>query len=123
MDVRTPDVYKTETLADPSVESMIDDFEKVRLLSLEEAHIQCESKWDSFQNVLEHLKRIGKYDKQVQEIYDILSILLYKHAYHIKDTLTEETHRWIEEHLKMIRISQEDRDKLTEVFMMIRFNE
>jgi hypothetical protein len=123
MDVRTPDLYRMETLVDPSVQTTVDDFEKVRLLSLEEAHTQCEETWNSFQPVLDHLKRIGKYDKTIQDIYDVLSILLYKYAYHVKDTLTEEAHEWIETHLKTIRIQQEERDRLSQVFMLIRFNE
>lgn len=129
MDVRTPDRYKMETLNDSlsvnslSVDSLVDDFEKVRMISLEEATTQCETTWDSFQPVLNHLKRIGRYDKTVQDIHDTLSVLLYKYSYQIYDTLTEESHLWIEENLKKIRIDKEDRESLSEVFMRIRFNE
>jgi hypothetical protein len=112
MDVRAPDCYKTETLLDslPEIRQPVDEdeVELAILASLEEEYKQleqCSSQWDRFQEILNRLKRIGNYDKNVLQLYEILSIYLYKYAYHIYEALSEETYQFIQTHLKRVRMT------------------
>ena len=119
MDVRSPDAYKMETLA----ETTMDEIELAILASLEEEYKQsekCSILWDSFQEILSRLKRIGNYDKNVLQVYEILSINLYKYSYQIYERLSEETYRWIETHLKRIRCTPNEKNILNEAFNRLR---
>ena len=119
MDVRSPDAYKMETLA----ETTMDEIELAILASLEEEYKQsekCSILWDSFQEILSRLKRIGNYDKNVLQVYEILSINLYKYSYQIYERLSEETYRFIETHLKRIRLTTNEKNILNEAFNRLR---
>lgn len=136
MDIRTPDSYKTEALVqnmdnthssqDNSChESDIScrELELAMLQSMEEAWVkeaQCAALWTSFQQVLERLKRIGYYDKEVQKIYELLSVHLYKHAYQVDDIMSEETCDWIEQHLKTVRLSIAEHELLSKALTQLR---
>ena len=131
MDIRTPDNYTTETLLQHSSrdtsrhESDIScrELELAMLESMEEVwakEAECAALWASFQPFLVRLKRVGHYDEDLQKIYDLLSVMLYKFAYQVEDFLSEETYRWIEKHLKTIRLSSEERTQLTKAFDHLR---
>ena len=133
MDIRTPDNYTTETLVDHSSrdtsrhESDIScrELELALLQSMEEAwskEAECAALWASFQPFLERLKRVGHYDEDLQKIYDLLSVMLYKFAYQVEEFLSEETYHWIEKHLKTVRVSTEERNQLTKAFDSLRSN-
>jgi len=132
MDIRTPDNYTTETLLqhssqDNSCHESQDiscrELELALLQSMEEAwskEAECAALWASFQPFLERLKRVGHYDEDLQKIYDLLSVMLYKFAYQVEDFLSEETYHWIEKHLTTVRISSEERNQLTKAFNHLR---
>lgn len=69
---------------------------------------------------MERLKRVGHYDQDLQKIYDLLSVMLYKFAYQVEDFLSEETYNWIEKHLKTVRLSSEEKNQLAKAFNHIR---
>lgn len=130
MDIRTPDSYKNEILVDSnqpqhsSQDISCHELEIAMLQSMEEAwakDAECAVLWSSFQPFLIRLKRIGNYDNDLRKIHDMLSVLLYKYAYHSEDFLTEETYEWIEKHLKTIRILPLERDLLTKAFTHLRY--
>jgi hypothetical protein len=119
MDVRTPDSYKMEAL----VETTPDEIELAILASLEEEYKQlekCLSLWDSFQELLNRLKRIGNFDKNVFQTYEILSIYLYKYSYHIYESLSEETYQFIQTHLKGIRMTHAEKEQLDAALNRLR---
>lgn len=121
MDVRSPDAYKMETLM--GLPETADEIELAILASLEEEYKQaekCSTLWDSFQEILSRLKRIGNYDKNVFQLYEILSIYLYKYSYQIYETLSEETYLFIETHLKGIRLTTNEKNILNEAFNRLR---
>jgi len=92
-----------------------DEIELAILASLEEEYKQletCATLWDSFQELLNRLKRIGNFDKNVFQVYELLSIYLYKYSYQIYDTLSEETYQFIQMHLKGIRMTKVDEEQL-----------
>jgi hypothetical protein len=136
MDIRTPDSYKTEALIQnmdnthssqefSCHESDIScrELELAMLQSMEEAwakEAECAALWASFQPVLERLKRIGYYDKEVRRIHELLSVHLYKHAYHVDDTMSEETLQWIEQHLKTVRLSIAEHELLSKALTQLR---
>ena len=123
MDVRSPDTYKMETLMESLPETTTDEIELAILASLEEEYKQaekCSTLWDSFQEILTRLKRIGNYDKNVLQVYEILSINLYKYSYQIYETLSEETYRFIETHLQRIRVTTNEKNILNQAFNRLR---
>ena len=120
MEIRRPDSYKMEAL----VETTPDEIELAILASLEEEYKQlekCSSIWDSFQELLNRLKRIGNFDKNVFQTYEILSIYLYKYSYHIYESLSEETYQFIQTHLKGIRMSRTEEEQLNHALNRLRF--
>ena len=99
------------------------ELELAMLQSMEESwakEAECAALWASFQPFLERLKRVGHYDEDLQKIYDLLSVMLYKFAYQVDDFLSEETYQWIEKHLKTVRLSSEERNQLTKAFNHLR---
>ena len=113
--LRSPDTYKMETLVLP--EATKDEIELAISASLEEEYKQlekCSIQWDSFQEILNRLKRIGNYDKKVLEVYQYLSIYLYKYAYRIYEPMHEEMYLFIQTHLKGIRMTSVEHDLLQE---------
>jgi len=130
MDIRTPDSYTTETLVDSnhstqdsSQDLSCHELELALLQSMEEAwakEAQCAALWASFHPLLERLKRIGYYEPEYQKIYEILSIHLYKYAYQVEDSLSEETSRWIEQSLIRVRLSKEERDQIDKALAQLR---
>ena len=124
MDVRTPDNYKTETMVDNQTVATFDEIEMAINASLEEEFKQlekCGALWDSFQEILNRLKRIGNYDKNVFQIYEILSIYLYKYSYHIYDYLSEETYQFIQTHIKRIRLTTNENELLHQALNRLRY--
>lgn len=126
MDIRTPDSYKTETLIDSTQHSSQNssqdmschELELALLQSMEEAwekEAHSSALWSSFQPLLERLKRIGYYEPEYRKIYELLSVHLYKYAYQVEDSLSEETSRWIEQHLVRVRLSSEEREQIHKV--------
>jgi hypothetical protein len=123
MDVRSPDAYKMETLMESLPETTPDEIELAILASLEEEYKkldQCSRQWDMFQEILNRLKRIGNYDKKVLQLYEILSIYLYKYAYHIYEALPEDTYQFIQTHLKGIRLNPTEHDLLFKAINHLR---
>jgi hypothetical protein len=130
MDIRTPDSYTTETLVDSnhstqdsSQDISCHELELALLQSMEEAwtkEAQCVALWASFQPFLERLKRIGYYEPEYRKIYELLSIHLYKYAYQVEDTLSEETSRWIEQSLIRVRLSKEEREQIDKALTHLR---
>jgi len=121
MDVRTPDAYKTETLVSPLEP---DEIELAILASLEEERNQfnqCTTQWDSFQGILERLKRIGKYDKQVFHAYELLSVHLYKYSYSVQESVSEDTYSFLQTHLKGIRFTEMERTLLSKALTRLRY--
>jgi len=127
MDIRSPDIYKMETLVETNLSQNLSqesdischELEIAMLESLEEAFVketECAALWSSFKHFLEHLKRVGYYDSDFRKIHELLSIYLYKHSYQIEQSLSEETYQWIEKHLKTIRISPMEQERLNKVF-------
>ena len=111
--IRKPDSYTMETLQ----ETTSDEIELAILASLEEEYKKlesCSTQWDSFQEILNRLKRIGNYDKNVLEVYQYLSIYLYKYAYRIYEPLKEEMYLFIQTHLKGIRMTSVEQALLQE---------
>ncbi len=126
--VRTPDSYKMETLVefgDDSIPNVTpDEVELAILASLEEEYKQlekCSIQWDSFQEILNRLKRIGNYDKPVFQLYELLSMHLYKYSYSIYESLSEETYQFIQTHLKGIRLTLAEKEQLTTALNRLRF--
>jgi len=126
MDIRTPDSYKMDTLVESSPSSQdisCHELELALLQSMEEAwekEAECEAIWRAFQPFLSHLKRVGHYDSHIQKIHELLCVLLYKYAYQVEDSLSEETYQWMEKHLKTIRISPTEQERLNKAFHHLR---
>jgi hypothetical protein len=125
MDVRSPDTYKMEMLVDELPKVMPDEIEQAIQASLEEEWKQieiCSVEWDSFQEMLNHLKRIGNYDKDVKQVYELLSVYLYKYSYRIYESLSEDAYQYINTHLKGIRLRDFDKEKLTQILNRLRYD-
>lgn len=119
--VRTPDNYKMETLLNvDSISNVVDEIELAIAASLEEELEKCSIQWDSFQEILNRLKRIGNYDKPVFQLYEILSIYLYKYTYSIYEPLSEETYQFIQTHLKGIRMTSAEKEQLSKALNRLR---
>ena len=130
MDVRNPDFYKTETLVDTNTNTntnnpvMDDELEQVLHTSLVESwqnEKRRKDRWDSFQGLLETLKRIGHFDKTIQTVYHLLSDLLYRYAYEIEAYLSEDQETFILQNTKTVRIRTEDRERLSQTLTHLRF--
>jgi hypothetical protein len=122
MDIRTPDVYKMDTLIQTNHDP--DEVEQAIMASLEEEWKQIENgsvQWDSFQEMLNHLKRIGNFDKNVKQVYDILSVFLYKYAFCIYESLSEDTYQFIHTHIKQIRLKKTDQETLHNILNHLRY--
>jgi hypothetical protein len=131
MEIRTPDSYKTETLVNHSSQDIschesdisCHELELAMLQSMEEAwakEAECAALWTSFQSILERLKRIGFFDKEVQKIYELLSVHLYKYAYQVDDSVSEETCEWIKEKLETVRLSPKERESIDKALTHLR---
>lgn len=127
MDIRPPDSYKTETLVDDTMDSSQDischELEIAMIESMEEAwtkEAECAAIWSMFQHLLQRLKRIGYYDKEIQTIYELLSVHLYKYAYQVDDDISEETLQFIEKSLKTIRLSTAEQELLKKALDQLR---
>ena len=131
MDVRDPDAYKMDTLIHSINNDTIyennptedEDFERVLQASLEDSWQHEKRKknaWDSFQRLLETLKRIGHFDKNIQEVYRLLSNVLYRDAYETGASLSKDQETFILHHTKTIRLCSEDRERLTHALTRLR---
>lgn len=137
MDIRTPDNYKSERLYDtwedvgspwknfepPQDSNEATELEKAMLLSLEESwrvNRDASHKWKSFQPLLKKIKRIGMFDPEIQQVFDLLSMILYQYSYEVSEPMTEECYLFIEKNIKPIRISEEERDNLKRVMDHLR---
>ena len=131
MEPRAPDSYLTEQLVTTNVsfedvnmditEEPDLDLEQARLASLEDSwafNKVARDKWAKFQPLLEHVKRVGAFDKTIQQVYDLLSILLYQYAYGIDAFVPMDTLDLIETQLKNVRVP--DRDRFQEVMDHLR---
>ena len=126
--IRSPDLYQMDQLVDSRLDPSQDPFqdqddelEQARLASLEESWASnkaARDKWAQFQPILDHVKRVGAFDKTIQQVYDLLSILLYQYAYGIDAFVPIETLDLIEHRVKTIRIP--DRELLTHVMDHLR---
>ena len=126
MDIRTPDSYKTEALVDSSQPSSQDischELELAMLQSMEEAwakEAESAAVWASFQPLLERIKRVGYYESSFRQIYELLSIYLYKYAYQVEDVLSEEKCQWIETSLTQVRMTPEERERTTKALLRL----
>jgi len=61
---------------------------------------------------------VGAFDKTIQQVYDLLSILLYQYAYGIDAFVPMDTLDLIETQLKNVRVP--DRDRFQEVMDHLR---
>jgi len=133
MDIRTPDKYKTETLVtnldnnlantNLSQDISCHELELAILQSIEEAwtkDAECAALWQLFQPLLERLKRIGYYEPEIRTIHDLLSIHLYKYAYQVEVSLSEETCQWIDQKLITVRMSTLEREQLAKALTHLR---
>jgi hypothetical protein len=134
MDIRTPDSYKTETLVDSTEHSSQDischesdiscrELELAMLQSMEDAwakEAERAAVWSSLQPMLEKIKRIGYYEPDYRKIYELLSIHLYKYAYDVEDSMSEETCDWIERKLKPMRLSPVEREQISKALIRLR---
>jgi len=120
MEPRSPDLYQMDQLVHESEDPDM-ELEQARLASLEESwacNKIAQDKWNRFQPLLDHVKRVGVFDKTIQQVYDLLSILLYQYAYGIDAFVPVDTLDLIEHRVKTIRIP--DRDLLQEVIDHLR---
>jgi hypothetical protein len=95
---------------DPT-EAYDSDVEQARLASLEDSwayNKTCQDKWVRFQPMLEHVKRVGAFDKTIQQVYDLLSILLYQYSYGIDALVPLDTLDHIEHRVKSIRLPDKE---------------
>ena len=130
MDIRKPDLYQMDQLVDqemdqdvdPEIDPQVDqEMEQARQASLEESwayNKRARDKWDQFQPLLEHVKRVGAFDKTIQQVYDLLSILLYQYAYGIDALVPLDTLDLIEHRVKSIRVP--DRELLQGIMDHLR---
>jgi hypothetical protein len=130
--IRTPDSYKTESLVDPHSSQEISchesdiscrELELAMLQSMEEAWAKDAERatiWSSFQPMLEKIKRIGYYEPDYRKIDELLSIHLYKYAYDVEDSMSEETCHWIEQKLKTVRLSSAEQEQLSKALTHLR---
>ena len=113
MEPRPPDTYQMDQLVseeDPT-EAYDSDVEQARLASLEDSwayNKTCQDKWVRFQPMLEHVKRVGAFDKTIQQVYDLLSILLYQYSYGIDALVPLDTLDHIEHRVKSIRLPDKE---------------
>ncbi len=128
-DIRTPDNYKIETLVnsriDSSQEISCNELEEAMLASLEESwrvNAACSERWTKFQPILTKLKRLGYYDKIIQRVYDMLSVLLYKYSYNMEEILPMEDYIFIDKNMKHIRMKEEDQKNLEEALIRLRYD-
>jgi hypothetical protein len=114
MEPRAPDLYQMDQLVDseyPETDERDSEMEQARLASLEDSwafNKTARDKWDRFQPMLEHVKRVGAFDKTIQQVYDLLSILLYQYAYGIDAFVPLDTLDLIEHRIKTIRLPDKD---------------
>ena len=140
IEIRPPDVYKSETLVetladplnrmtlnsfqDPFQDISCDELEKAKLESLEDSwkyNAACQQRWTTFQPILGRLQRLGAYDKNIKTVYDILSVGLYRDAYHIDASITEAEYIFIEKQLKLFRMNPTEKSNLYEALHRLRF--
>jgi hypothetical protein len=129
MDIRTPDNYKMETLMDTndldsSQELSCNELEQAMLESLEESwrvNAECSARWEKFQPILSRLKRFGYYDKIIQKLYDMLSVLLYKYSYNMEETLSMEDYLFIDKNMKQFRMKEGEQTILEDALIRLRF--
>jgi len=129
-DIRPPDSYKQETLYsgplqdEPLQEYPIDELEKATLASLEESwkvDAACRQRWNAFQPILSRLKRLGNYDKSIHSLYNLLSVALYKYAYNVEVTISDEEYIFIDKQMKLFRMTKTEKDNLYDTLSRIRF--
>lgn len=136
MEIRAPDSYQTETLIDPLEDPFHDSFhdslqdiscnelELALMTSLEESwklQSTYDSRWESFQSILSRLKRLGILDKSMQNVYDLLSSVLYKYSYNQEVSITEEEFIQIDRCLRFFRMKPEERSHFNDTIHRIRF--
>jgi len=118
MEPRAPDVYSIDQLVENEPDQEV---ELAKLASLESywaSNKASRDKWSNFQPLLEHVKRVGAFDKTIQQVYDLLSILLYQYAYGIDADVPIDTLDLIEHRVRSIRLP--DKEKLQEVMDHLR---
>jgi hypothetical protein len=146
--IRDPDVYKMETLVDSletipfdssqevswnetfdeTCQETCDEIEQAKLASLatlEESwriHADYRQRWDTFQPILTRLKRLGMLDKNMQKVYDLLSVALYQYSYKVEVSISEVEYLFIERYMKFFRMKPEDRSNLQDALLHLRFN-
>ena len=138
MDLREPDAYKMESLLDslqdaswnePSQQTSSEccELEQAKLASLasleESWRIQANyrQRWESFQSILIRLKRLGMLDKNMQKVYDLLSVVLYQYSYNVKVSITEEEYLFIEKYTRLFRMKPEERSNFQDTLTHLRF--
>jgi hypothetical protein len=133
-EIRTPDVYQMETLLDSLQDASWNEpyessqeLEQAKLASLamleESWRIQANyrQKWDSFQPILTRLKRLGMLDKNMKKVYDLLSVVLYQYSYNVKVSITEEEYLFVEQYMRLFRMTPQDRSNLQDTLTRLRF--
>jgi hypothetical protein len=134
-EIRAPDSYKTETLAEDLEtvyfdsfnsfqETTCDELEQAKLASLEESwkiNAACSKRWNSFQPFLQRLKQLCRYDKDIHKAYDLLSIVLYQYAYQVEVSITETEYIFIDKTVLCLRMSPEERSNLYDALNRLRF--
>lgn len=133
-EIRHPDVYKMETLFDSLQDAswnepyestqMSQELEQAKLASLEESwRIQANyrKRWDTFQPILTRLKRLGALDKNMKKVYDFLSVVLYQYSYNVEVSITEEEYLFVEQYMRLFRMTPQDRSNLQDTLTRLRF--
>jgi len=131
-EIRAPDSYKTETLADDLEtihldsfqENSCDELEQAKLASLEESwkvNAACIQRWTSFQPFLQRLRQLCRYDPDIQTAYNLLSVVLYQFSYNVDASISEKDYIFIDKTVLHLRLTTEERANLYEALNRLRF--
>jgi hypothetical protein len=98
-----------------AIDDLSDELEQAKLESLESWKVEIASKrWESFQSILNRLKRLGMLDNSMKKVYDLLSVLLHDYSYNIDTSITEEEYVFIEKYLHLFRMTPTESANLNE---------
>lgn len=140
-EIRVPDVYQMETLVDSLQDAswnepyesrdestqMSQELEQAKLASLEmleeswRIQANYRKRWDTFQPILTRLKRLGMLDKNMKKVYEFLSVVLYQYSYNVEVSITEEEYLFVEQYMRLFRMTPQDRSNLQDTLTRLRF--
>jgi hypothetical protein len=91
------------------------EYVNLKMKEKEELQLEKEKRreiFDKFTNIRNQLKRIGKYDKDIQQVYELLIPMIdrYCEDTSVSISLDSETYHMILRNLKTIRLKKEDEE-------------